>query len=258
MTFNEYYNFPEGTNASFLFPISFYDTVKPNFPCPQSMENGLLNYQGYSIPELDVSSVTNMRSIMQQLKNITYLDLSSWDTSKVTNMMNAFNYSSKLVEIEGLENWDVSNVTVMDGMFQSCSGITSLDAIENWDTSNVTGMISMFDSCKSLTRLPAIKCDSLNMPTYSGFLGYTELTGITSFGGFINLKCSLTHDYNLKKLPNLNYQSCINVLNGLYNFTEAGQTPTSSQGKLKVHSNFLTLVGDEISIATAKGWTITT
>ena len=36
------------------------------------------------------------------------------------------------------------------------------------------------------------------------------------------------------------------------------ETPTSSQGKLKVHQNFLNTVGDEISIGTSKGWSITT
>ena len=63
--------------------------------------------------------------------------------------------------------------------------------------------------------------------------------------------------YSFDKTPNLTYESCINILNGLYDFTGNGETPASNQGKLKVHSNFLTTVGDEISIGTNKGWTIT-
>ena len=57
-------------------------------------------------------------------------------------------------------------------------------------------------------------------------------------------------------MPNLTYESCISILNNLYDFTGNGETPDNNQGKLKVHPNFLTTVGDEISIGVAKGWTI--
>jgi surface protein len=257
MTFNEYYNFPEGTNASFLFPISFYDTVEPNFPCPANMSNAFYNYQGNSIPELDTSNVTNMGGMFNNCSNFISLDLSSWNTSKVTNMSFLFSSCKNLTSIIGIEDWDVSKVTTMQSLLYSCDKITSIDFMETWDTTNVTNMTDMFFKIQAIERIPAFRCDNLNMASYSGFFSYTELKNITSLGGFINLKCSLISDYNLKKLPNLNYQSCINVLNGLYDFTGNGETPNSNQGKLKVHSNFLTLVGDELSIGTNKGWTIT-
>ena len=115
----------------------------------------------------------------------------------------------------------------------------------------------MFYSCSNLTSLPALNAQSLNMGQYSGLFGYSELPNLINFGGFLNLKCSLTNDKNLKKLPNLTYESCINVLNGLYDFAGNGETPNSDQGQLKVHQNFLDKVGDEISIGINKGWTIT-
>ena len=80
---------------------------------------------------------------------------------------------------------------------------------------------------------------------------------LTGFGGCLNLKCSLTNDGNLKRLPNLTYESCINILNGLYDFTGNGETPSSDQGKLKVAQSFIDKVGDEISIGVNKGWQIT-
>ena len=64
-------------------------------------------------------------------------------------------------------------------------------------------------------------------------------------------------DVSLNKLPNLTYESCINILNGLYDFAGNGETPSGTQGQLKVHQNFLNIVGDEISIGTLKGWKIT-
>ena len=97
---------------------------------------------------------------------------------------------------------------------------------------------------------------TLNIPSYYGIFGYNDLSKITDFGGFLNLKCSLTNDNNLKRLPNLTYESCINVLNGLYDFTGNGETPNSEQGQLKVAQSFIDKVGDEISIGVLKGWSI--
>ena len=173
------------------------------------------------------------------------------DTSYVTDMQQMFNSCSNLQTIPLL---NTSSVTNMEQMFSQCG---KLKTIPSLDTSKVTNMYSMFWSCYNLTSIPALNAQSLNMPSYYGVFGYSELSKLTDFGGFLNLKCSLTNDNNLKKLPNLTYESCINVLNGLYDFTGNGETPGSNQGQLKVHPNFLTTVGEEISIGTNKGWTIT-
>ena len=82
------------------------------------------------------------------------------------------------------------------------------------------------------------------------------MPNLTDFGGFLNLKSSLTNDRNFKKLPNLTKESCLNILNGLYDFTGNGETPNSEQGQLKVAQSFIDKVGDEISIGVAKGWVI--
>ena len=75
-------------------------------------------------------------------------------------------------------------------------------------------------------------------------------------GGLEGLKTSWNNNYGLVKCPNLTRESCINILNGLYDFVGNSQTPSSSQGKLKVHANFLKAVGSDISIATNKGWQV--
>lgn len=100
---------------------------------------------------------------------------------------------------------------------------------------------------------PVVLSPSHTISTFCYSANYPKLT---DFGGLINLKASIT-SYAFNNLPNLSYESCINILNGLYDFTGNGITPASNEGKLKVHQNFLNLVGDEISIGTNKGWTIT-
>ena len=173
------------------------------------------------------------------------------DTSNVTDMSYMFCYCENLQTIPLI---DTSKVTNMDCMFRDCP---NLQTIPSLDTSKVYTMESMFGGCNSLTSIPALNAQSLNIPSYIGIFGWSELPKITDFGGFLNLKCSLTNDNNLQRLPNLTKESCINILNGLYDFTGNGEVPNSEQGQLKVHQNFLDKVGDEISIGTAKGWQIT-
>ena len=79
------------------------------------------------------------------------LDLSSFNTSKVTSMFNMFYNCSSLTSLV-LNNFNTSNVTSMGAMFSNCSSLTSL-VLNNFNTSNVTNMERMFDSCSSLTNL---------------------------------------------------------------------------------------------------------
>ena len=108
------------------------------------------------------------------------LDLSNFDTNKVTNMDGMFYGCYSLASLD-LSNFNTSNVTNMNGIFQECSSLTSLD-LSSFDTSNVTYMGWMFQGCKSLTDL--------------------------KFGK--NLKLSLDLQWN----P-LTHTSALSVLNGL-------------------------------------------
>lgn len=208
-------------NCSNLQTIPLIDTT--NVISMYNMFDGCNNLQ--TIPLLNTSNVTNMREMFSQCGNLQAIPL--LNTSKVTNMNNIFSYCYKLQTIPLI------------------------------DTSNVTDMTEMFFNCSNLTSLPALNAQSLNMPSYAGIFGWNDLPKLADFGGLLNLKCSLTSNYNLNKLPNLTYESCINILNGLYDFTGNGETPGSNQGQLKVHQNFLDTVGEEISIGTNKGWQIT-
>ena len=211
-----------------------------------NMFNACSNIQ--TIPLIDTSNVTNMEQMFNYCDNLRTIP--QIDTSNVTNMKQMFYYCQNLQTIPLL---NTSNVTNMEQMFSDCRNLQTIPPL---NTSKVTNMYNMFGGCWGLTSLPALNAQSLNMPSYQGVFGYSELSNLTDFGGFLNLKCSLTNDSNLKRLPNLTYESCINVLNGLYDFTGNGETPKSNEGKLKVHQNFLDKVGDEISIGALKGWSI--
>ena len=239
------------TNMSYMF----YDcTNLQTIPLLDTSNVKNMEYMfGYSnlktIPLLNTSNVTSMTYMFFYCENLQTIP--QIDTSNVTNMEQMFMGCTNLQTIPHI---DTSNVIKIGGLFYSCQNLQTIPPL---DTSKATDMGEMFNGCKQLTSLPAFNAQSLDMPSYSGIFGYSELPKLTDFGGLLNLKCSLVGDYNLIRLPNLTYESCINVLNGLYDFTGNGETPNSNQGKLKVHQNFLDKVGEEISIGVAKGWTIT-
>ena len=78
----------------------------------------------------------------QKIKNILDLDLSSFDTSKVTDMSQMFSGMHSLTSLN-LSNFDTSKVTSMIFMFASMYNLTTLD-LSNFDTSQVTDMGGMF------------------------------------------------------------------------------------------------------------------
>ena len=73
------------------------------------------------------------------------LDLTSFNTSKVTNMR--FMFTRCNVQSLDLSSFNTSRVTNMDYMFQNCKA-QSLD-LSSFNTSNVTDMDSMFINCKA-------------------------------------------------------------------------------------------------------------
>ena len=104
------------------------------------------SYYGANLQNLQFNNsistfnVTNMKDMFSYSKVAT-LDLSSFNTSKVTDMSYMFD-SSKATEIKGLNKFNTSNVTNMSQMFFD-SKVTTLD-LSSFDTSNVEYMEEMF------------------------------------------------------------------------------------------------------------------
>lgn len=207
------------------------------------------------IPEdlIDWTNVKSMKNMFRGCKNL--VDLGDIDTSNVTDMENAFGGISIVI----CPPLNTSNVTNMKSLFIDCS---KLEEVGPMDTSKVTNMYAMFNNFSGeypLRKLPEFDCSSLtDINQYFAYSGYqNKRPKLTDCGGWKNIKCNWNDGYGLNHCPNLTYESCINILNGLYDFTGNGLVPTSSQGNLKVHQNFIDLVGDEINIAISKGWKIT-
>ncbi|MCI8588052.1 MAG: BspA family leucine-rich repeat surface protein, partial [Bacilli bacterium] len=112
----------------------------------------------------DTSNVTTMQWMFGKTNKLLSLDLSSFNTSKVTDMSNMFNgcYTRTL----DLSNFDTSQVTNMAYTFSECRMLQNLN-LNNFDTSNVTNMSYMFYYCYNLLSLDLRSFNTSKVTTMS-------------------------------------------------------------------------------------------
>jgi surface protein len=96
----------------------------------------------------DTSNVTDMSGMFKAANSLSSANqnFNSWDTSKVTDM--SYMFESTDYMNPQIDSWDVSSVTNMESMFQDCRLIgynNSNQAIGSWDVSSVTSMRVMFN-----------------------------------------------------------------------------------------------------------------
>ena len=90
-------------------------------------------------------------NMFKELKNITKINLSNFNSSKVKSMLNMFFNCESLTSID-ISNLDTSLVTTMHAMFSRCYLLKSIN-LENLNTSSLTKMGYMFSRCRSLISL---------------------------------------------------------------------------------------------------------
>ena len=134
------------------------------------------NVLDMDLSNFDTSKVTNMGYMFSGMSNLTSLNLSNFDTSKVTNMYEMFDAMSNLTTLD-LSNFDTSKVTDMGYMFAATSKLTTLD-LSNFDTSKVTNMTGMFFRMYNLTTLNLSNFDTSKVTDMSGL--FYDLPNLTT------------------------------------------------------------------------------
>jgi len=145
----------------------------------------------------DTSNVTNM-STMFSIAERFDSDISKWNTSKVKNMgfmfngAQAFNQNINYNSTNG--SWDTSNVIDMSGMFSGAEKFNS--DISNWNTLNVTNMSYMFDAANA----------------FNQNIGNWNTSKVTAMSGmfqnafnFNNINNSSISNWNTSKVTNMDY-----------------------------------------------------
>ena len=105
------------------------------------------------VSNFDTSKVTDMSRMFYDLRNITSLNLSNFDTSKVTDMNRMFSGMSNLITLD-LSNFDTSKVTTMGSMFYldeiPKDKLATIYVNNDFNTTNLTDTFLMFANRRKL------------------------------------------------------------------------------------------------------------
>lgn len=85
--------------------------------------------------------------LFQDCRSTITIDITGWNTSRVTSMEKMFLRCYDLTEIKGLENIDVSSVKNFNQMFFDCKSL-HFNNLENWKVKESAEMNNMFGGCK--------------------------------------------------------------------------------------------------------------
>lgn len=96
-------------------------------------------------------NATSCRYMFHDCSKLTQLNLSIFNTSRITDMFGMFSDCTKLTKLD-LSNFNTSNVINMSFMFDNCKALAQLD-LSNFNTSKVTKTSYMFYDCSNLTQL---------------------------------------------------------------------------------------------------------
>ena len=166
------------------------DSSKMFFSEPS--EQKIRNILKLDLSSFDTSKVTNMGYMFYNISNPTTLDISNFDTSQVRSMRSMFSAMYNLTTLD-LSHFDTSKVMDMAGMFYSVSTLRTLN-LSNFDTSQVTDMNHMFYNMSNLTTLNLSSFDTSKVTN----MGYM-------FAGVSNITTLNLTSFDTSKVTNMGY-----------------------------------------------------
>lgn len=196
----------------------------------QSMKNlfaGCTNLVQITNPNnMKVENAKSAQSAFEDCMSLNALDVTSWNTTNVTDMSNMFKSCSNLNEIN-LNTFITDNVTNMSGMFKNCSNINNL-TFDTVSTNKVTNMSEMFSGCSALKNLDLNRlvtskvtdmssmfsnCTSL-VSLKINYLDVSEVTSISKlFYNCQSLASVTIGDFSSEDITDLSYMfyNCMNL-----------------------------------------------
>lgn len=155
---------------------------------------------------LNTSEVYDMHLMFSNCTSLETLDLSSFNTEKVTTMATMFEKSKNLRSIKLPKGFIGSRVTRLNATFCGCENLTELD-LSGSNSENVKDMSEMFYGCKALSKLALtdfktgqvttmesmfLNCSTLETLDVSSF----NTENVTTMVGMFN-NCSSLRSLNL-------------------------------------------------------------
>lgn len=221
-----------------------------NFSACTSLQSFFVDCRSLEICEcenwvLRTTGPLSLDSLFNSCSKLQSINLSAWNTSKVTTFRLMFSNARSWEDFSSLSGWDTSSLISLDSTFVSC-GARALD-LSAWNISAVTNITDLFASLS--------RCRSIKMPAWPA----VSVTGIGT--NFCN------SSYNLQKFSvsgtllngtasTLNFSACAldsTSLNTIYGTLGSASTGTKA---INVGNN-PGAASDDPTIATARGWSVT-
>ena len=125
-----------------------------------------LFYNCKDITKIDLSSFNtnntkNMSYMFANCSNLTNINLSGLNAENVTNISYMFYSNSNLLNLD-LSSFKTKSVTNMEKMFSLCINLQKVN-LSNFDTQNVNNMSYMFKDCHELKKLDLSSFDTKNV-----------------------------------------------------------------------------------------------
>jgi len=124
----------------------------------ENLFESCINIVKIDLSKFDTSRVTSMARMFNECEKLELINFGNINTSSVSSMSMMFNNCERLIELD-LRKFDTPNLKSMDSMFSGANNIQELD-ITSFDTSQVTSMESLFFDMRYLTSLDLSKMNT--------------------------------------------------------------------------------------------------
>ena len=121
---------------------------------------------------LDVSETKRFRNLFVNSSSLKELNLSTWNTKNVIDMISVFQHCKSLEKIK-LDSWNTENVENMVEMFYNCSSLKEID-LSNFNTEKVGSMARMFTNCISLEKVNVKSFNTSNVKDMNSMFNYVK------------------------------------------------------------------------------------
>ena len=165
-------------NGSFVYNLTDEKNIikmvwnEPLENC-QRMFQGLSNITYIDLSNFNSSKLVYIENMFQDCKSLNSINFKNFDTSKIRNMINIF-YNCYSLKSLNLSSFNTSKVTDFHRMFYNCSSLLTLD-LYNFDTKNCICIHNIFNGCSNLIYL------NLNSFSFSNIQSFDNMfTGCKS------------------------------------------------------------------------------
>ena len=132
----------------------------------ENMFYGSKNITEINLSKFDFSKVINMSYMFCNCTNLEKINFGNINTSSVVDMRGLF-YKCSTLPFINLSNFDTSLVTTMEEMFYNCTNLLTID-VSNFNTKNVKSFKLLFYNCSKLTKIDVSNLDTSSVTNMEG------------------------------------------------------------------------------------------